>query len=187
MKTRLFIAIDFPKKTKKEIANLVDKLKSQYPQIRWEKRENIHLTLKFLNWAEERKVKKILEGIKRGAGGIKPFGFKLEKLGYFLSQSLIVWLGVEAQSELFQIVKNLEKEMKKLAFPKEKRVFSPHITIGWARRVSPRRKWLKIAEEIKNFPTPSFSKFQVKEIILMKSQLTQKGSIYSIVNRVFLK
>jgi len=202
MKTRLFIAIDFPEKTKKEIAGLVNKFKSQCPQIRWEKTENIHLTLKFLGWTEIKlkmkneklktqiknsKIKEIVEGIEKTTIGIKPFWFQPEELGYFLSQNLIVWIGVETQKELFEMVKNLENEMKKLGFPKEKRAFFPHITIGRARRISPRKKWRKIAEEIKNFPTPSFSKFEVSEIILMKSQLTPRGSIYSVVDRALLE
>ena len=201
MKIRLFIAIDFPKETKREIAGLIDKLGRQYPQIRWEKTEKIHLTLKFLGWTEVKlkikneklktrtknsKLQEITRGIEKSVDGIKPFWFQLDNLGYFLSQSLIVWIGVNAQSELFEMVKNLENEMKKLGFPKEKHPFSPHITIGRARRVSPRKKWRKIAEEIKNFPTISFSKFQVKEVILMKSQLTPKCSIYSVVDRASL-
>ncbi|MBL7150709.1 RNA 2',3'-cyclic phosphodiesterase [Candidatus Microgenomates bacterium] len=187
MKTRFFVAINFPEETKEEISGLIDKLRVEHPQIRWEKTENIHLTLKFLSWTEEKKIKKILEGMKKSAFGIKPFGFKPEKLGYFLSQSLIVWIGVNAQEGLFQISRNLENEMKKLGFAKEKRVFSPHITIGRARKISPRKKWQSIAEEIKNFPTSSFSKFQVKEVILMKSQLTPKGSIYSVIDRILLE
>ena len=201
MKHRLFIAIDFPEKTKKEITGLINQLKSQYPQIRWEKTENIHLTLKFLGWVkikiknqkskskmtdQKLKIEEIRKGIEKSIQGITPFWFQPDKLGCFLSQSLIIWLGVEVQSEFFQMVKNLEKEMKKLGFPKEKRVFSPHITLGRVRRIKLRKKWQKIAQEIKNFPTPSFSKFKVSEIILMKSQLTPKGSIYSVVDKASL-
>lgn len=184
MKTRLFIAIDFPKETKKEIAGLIDKLKRQYPKIRWEKEENLHLTLKFLGATDEKKIKEVVEGIKKATLGIKPFWFQLEKLGFFLRQSLIVWLGAKSQEGLFKITQNLENEMARLGFPKERREFSPHITIGRAKRVFPRKKWQKVAQEIRNFPTPPFSKFKVKEITLMKSQLTPKGSIYSVVKLI---
>jgi len=184
--TRLFLAIDFPKETKEELESLIGRLSLKYPQVRWEKRERIHLTLKFLGGVEEERIREILEGIKKVTAGIKPFWLQPEKLGYFLRQSLIVWLGVKVQKGLTQIADNLENEMAKLGFSKEKRAFSPHITIGRAKRVAPRKKWQRIAQEIKNFPTPSFSKFKVKEIILMKSQLTPKGSIYSVVDKICL-
>jgi len=199
MKPRLFIAIDFPEKTKKEIAGLTRQLKSKYPYIRWEKEENLHLTLKFLGWVETKlkaqnsnvktttqnlKLQKIIKGMEKSVQGVRPFWFQPEKLGYFLGQSLIVWLGVKTEQRLFQTVKNLEKEMAKLGFRKERRVFSAHITIARAKRIVPRKKWQRIANEIRNFPTPIFSKFKVSEIVLMKSQLTPKGSIYTVVNKV---
>lgn len=186
MKHRLFVAIDFPKETKEEIAGLTEKLRSEYPKIRWEKTENIHLTLKFLGYTEEKKIRKIINGIEKSVSGIKSFWFQPERLGYFLRQSLIVWLGVKAQEGLFQISKNLEREMAELGFPKGKREFSPHITIGRAKRATPRKKWQIIAQEIRNFPTPDFTKFKVTEITLMKSQLTPKGSIYTVVDEILL-
>lgn len=186
MKLRLFIAVNFPKKTREEIGGLINELRVEYPQIRWEKTENLHLTLKFLGGVEERKIDKVIKGIERAVEGIKPFWFEPGNLGYFLCQSLIVWLGAKTQEGLFKMVKNLESEMAKIGFPKEKREFLPHITLGRAKKLTSRKKWQRIAKEVRNYKTPSFSKFKVKEIVLMKSQLTPKGSIYSLVDKVEL-
>ena len=193
MKTRLFIAIDFPEKAKEEIAGLINELRDKYPQIRWEKKEKLHLTLKFLGGVEVKlktqnsKLQEIIKGVKKAVQDVKPFWFQPSNLGYFLRQNLIVWLGVKAQEGLFQISKNLEREMAKLGFAKEKRGFSPHITIGRAKRVTPRKKWERIAQEVRNFPTPPFSKFKVRQIVLMKSKLTPRGSIYSVVDKALLQ
>ena len=180
---RLFIAINFPSSVKKQIGHLVGELVKKYPEIRWEKEENFHLTLKFLGWSRS-KIEEIIQGMERSVEETKPFWFQPEKLGFFLRQNLIVWLGVKTQEGLLKIVKNLEDKMGQIGFPKETRPASFHITIGRAKRVSPREKWQRIALEISNFPKALFPKFKVKEIDLMKSRLTAHGSIYSIVKKI---
>lgn len=199
MKKRLFITIDFPPKIKGQIGEAVERLKKQYPEIRWEREENLHLTLKFLGWVEEdelktqnskvkttgqnSKVEEIIEGMEGAVEGIKPFWFRPTKIGYFLRESLIVWLGAESQEGLFKLVDNLEKEMAKIGFSKEKRLFSPHITLGRLRHAHPILEWRRVAQELEHFPTPKFDKFQVKEIVLMESQLSRQGSTYQVLKR----
>lgn len=186
-KLRVFVAIDFPQSLKSQSGGVVGKLRSQYPQIRWEKEENLHLTLKFLGWSEEKKTEGIVGALKKATEGISPFWLWPTKLGYFLRESLIVWLGIEAQEGLTKLVKNLEKEMAQLGFLKEKREFTSHITLGRARHVHPVSRWRQIAQEISQFETPNFAKFKVKEIVLMKSQLSPQGSIYKILNSISLR
>jgi len=178
---RVFVAIDFPKEVKSQFADLVDSLvKEGYPLV-FEKEENFHLTLKFLGWCHKNKLKEIEEAIKKAISGVKPFWFKPSKIGYFLKESLILWIGAEAQEGLNKLVSQLEEEFAKIGFPKEKREFSPHITLGRKRRATPSEKWRRIAEEAKNKFHPEFSSFRVKQIILMESTLTPQGSIYTPV------
>lgn len=175
---RVFVAIDFPKETKQEFADLVDSLvEDGYPLV-FEKEENFHLTLKFLGWVKEKRIKEIEEAIKKAATGIKPFWFQPTKMGYFLKGSLILWLGASSQEGLRRLIENLEREMKKLGFEKEKREFTPHITLGRRRQATPPKHWRKVAEEIIQTPCPQFTKFEVSEIVLMESKLTPQGSTY---------
>ena len=179
MKKRLFVAIDFPIDVKKQISQMAGELKKKYPQIRWERGENIHLTLKFLGWTE--KEKQVEKGMENAVLGIKPFWFQLTKMGYFLNQSLIVWLGVESQEGLFKMAENLEEEMAKIGFPCEKREFNPHVTLGRRRQVQPISHWRQVALELQNFKTPQFKKFKVERVSLMESHLAPSGSIYTIL------
>lgn len=179
---RLFVAIDFPGKIKRELGELVDLLTEEgYPLV-FEKEENFHLTLKFLGWCEEKKIEEISGVIKKATSGIKPFWFKPTKIGYFLKESLILWVGVEAQESLFKLVSHLEEELAKIGFAKEKREFTSHITLARKRRVAPLGKWRRMAEEIKEKYQPQFEKFKVEEIVLMESTLTPRGSIYTLLS-----
>ena len=179
---RLFVAIDFPKEVKSQFADLVDLLVEEGYPLAFEKEENFHLTLKFLGWCQEKKIDEIEETIKKAIAGIEPFWFKPSQIGYFLKESLILWVGAEAQEPLPKLVQNLENELAKIGFAKEKRAFAPHITLAKKRRATPFKKWERIAEEAKNKFHPKFSGFQVKQIVLMESTLTAQGSIYSILS-----
>lgn len=202
MKRRLFIAIDFPSKVKKQIGRVTEELKEKYPQIRWEKKENLHLTLKFLGWVEEKfkmqnagcrmtrsassgqanqnsKIEEITEGMKMAVDGIKPFGLQSTKIDYFLKDSLIVWLGIESQEGLFKLAANLEEEMAKIGFPKEKRPFAAHATLGRKRQAHPISEWHSTARNLQDFKMPFFEKFEVREITLMESRLMPSGAIYT--------
>ncbi len=184
---RLFVAIDFPQRLKKQLADLVVSLKKEGYPLALEKEENFHLTLKFLGWCQEKKLGEIEQAIKKVSQEISPFWFKPTTIGYFLKESLILWVGVEAHEELLKLVKHLEKEMAKIGFKKEKREFLPHLTLGRRRRAIPAAKWRKIAEEIREKYQSAFSGFKVEEIVLMRSTLTPHGSIYSLLNTFSLK
>lgn len=176
MKKRLFIAIDFPLKIKKQIDGVVGELGKKYPQIRWEKEANLHLTLKFLGWTETEE--KVIAGMERTTGRIKPFYIQLTNLGYFLKESLIVWLGVKSQGELLKLAENLDREMAEIGFRRERREFSPHITLGRKREAKPIARWRQIATEIQNLKIPQFENFEVKQIVLKEGHLTFSGSTY---------
>lgn len=187
------MAIDFPPHIKKQIGQALEELRKKYPEIRWEGEENLHLTLKFLGWVEDKlkmknenikmtmknsKIEKIIIGMKNAAEGIGPFCLRLTEAGYFLKESLIVWLGVESQEGLFKLVENLEKEMEKIGFPKERRPFAGHITLGRKRHAHPVARWRQIAQELQNRRIHQFDQLQVKKIVLMESRLSSGGSTY---------
>lgn len=195
MKKRLFIAIDFPPKIKRQIGQMMEELRARYPEIRWEREGNLHLTLKFLGWvdfniknknekmkpfdsAQGKKLEEILKGMENAVEGIKPFWFQPTIVGFFLRESLIVWLGMEVQEGLFKLVENLEEEMAKIGFSCEKRPFSGHITLGRKRHAVPIGQWRPLAQELENFPALQFEKLKIEKIVLMESRLSPAGSTY---------
>jgi 2'-5' RNA ligase len=64
-----------------------------------------------------------------------------------------------------------------MGFPKEKREFTPHITIGRGKRL-PREILRSLKSAINNIPVKSSIAFQVKEVTLVESILSRKGPIY---------
>lgn len=177
---RLFISIEFPNYIKEQIVENTRAISLTFPSVSWVKRENLHLTLKFLGFSPPQKLAKIQEGIKKSTVGLVQAPLIFGTLGYFDREPFIIWLGIASSHMLDVLVASLDYEMAHVGFIKEKRPFSPHITLGRARRLSQREKQhvVSIINKQKPITVPAFA---VKEVALMESKLTSTGPFYTKV------
>ena len=176
-KIRSFIAIDIDDSTLiNKIVALQDSLKGLGASIKFVEPQNIHLTLRFLGEItpfQVEQVKKILDTIT-----FKPFTIRLEKLGTFpsISRPRVLWIGVSQGGEIVcRIQREIESQLRKLGFRKEKEEFIPHITIGRVRGGNLERLRKRILE----LQDTLIGDFEVKFIRLKKSTLTPRGPIYT--------
>jgi 2'-5' RNA ligase len=198
---RIFIAVNFPSEVCQSIKRSVIPMMQKYPQISWTKTENIHLTLKFLgNIGKKFETKsknvnpqlvqeylfQIKSGILRTVEILKPFEFIFEKWGYFDKDELVIWLGGRKNYELEKLVKSMDKEMEKLGFPADRKIFVPHITIGRGKKI-----YGNLLRQIKQEVETDFGSVPGKVIVgnidLMESVLTLKGPIYNTMDRFALR
>ena len=139
--------------------------------------ENIHLTLKFLGEIDPTLVDQSSQIVKETS--FQPFDAKLEGIGVFpnLRRPRVVWAGItEGVSQLAEIWKEVDMKHSKLGFERERRGFSPHITIC---RVRSGRNRGRLVEEISAHGDYVFGALHVNRIKLKKSVLTSKGPIYT--------
>ena len=71
------------------------------------------------------------------------------------------------------------RKILELGFKKERR-YIPHITIGRVKFIK-NKKDLK--EKIEKYKTVKFGNLEVKNIVLISSQLTEKGAIYTTIKK----
>jgi len=165
---RCFIAVDLPEKVKDVIVQIQNNLeKKNLFSGKLIKKENLHLTLKFLNEIDKEKAEKIkiiLENVK-----LKKFKVKLSDFGVFSENFIkIIWVKMENCDELQkQIDKNLEH-----LFQKEKN-FVSHITIARVKNVEDKQK---LTDELKRIKMNE--EFIVDKFSLKKSTLTENGPVY---------
>ena len=81
------------------------------------------------------------------------------------------------------ISNSIDEKLSKLSFKKEKRGFSPHLTIG---RVKTAKNKQRLLEIIENYVDVEFSRQEINSIKLKKSDLTSKGPIYTTIREVAL-
>lgn len=178
---RLFIAIDLPDKAKDQIDKLTKTLAKQSADVRWEKRENFHLTLKFLGQVVTRTIPQINEVVSAITVKYPSFPLTFRGVHAFRSRRYIIYLQVKDNTILRQLAESLNSAVETVGVSRDKRAFSAHITLG-KKPISDQDNG-----DIEEMNVPVLEPMQVTEIVLMKSILTPQGSIYSILNRYPLK
>ena len=188
---RSFVAIELPDEVKSGLARLRRELeRDEHTFIKWVDAKAIHLTLKFLGNIPSKQVTEITKAIEEAAQGISPFHLEIFELGAFpnLKQPRVLWVAIGGElDKLLGLQRNVDSALAPLGFAKEERSFAPHLTLARIReRASPiERKGLGEVVMSANFEI-SYC-LDVKDISLMRSQLTPSGPIYTRLSVVELK
>lgn len=179
MKLRTFIALELSEPLKEGILALGSSLQARGIRASWVKPGAMHLTLKFLGDVEERALSGLRGAVRRAAAGVPPFRFGTTELGAFPSprRPRVIWLGVEPVDELYELAEAVEDELSELGFPRERRPFRPHITIGRIR--DPRAsgdisRALADAGGLREI-------VEVVEVRVMKSTLRPAGAVHEVL------
>lgn len=184
---RAFLAFTLPEEIKTIIHNLYGSINKNFNiKARWVALENLHLTVKFLGNISEKMRDKIIERLKSMEMKIK-ITLMLDSYGSFppKSKPRVFWVSFreeEGDDQLNSIFKKIDHEMKNLSFPREKRKFTPHITIARLkiRDHSGMKEFTKMLELFKKkFDEADKKAFSVNKLTLFKSVLTPSGPIYS--------
>lgn len=172
---RAFVAVKVPGKIADELENFLAELRHLAP-IRWVRREQFHITLKFLGELPHEvieQVKDSLEPLKFFA----PFTIELNHIGAFpnLNAPRVLWLGGEGgASELGRLARKVDEVLSTEAgLERESRKFRAHMTLARLRDSRLPEELVRMLGEV-----PAMS-FECDELFLMRSQLTPGGPVYS--------
>lgn len=177
---RLFYAISVPLEFQKQLAQ---KIRADWPMeyikdVAWVKPEQIHLTLRFLGDCSSFSGLKIAGELT--ASSLKPFKISIISFGVFPSSSRpgVLWAGVSFSHELFNLVAILEDNLFDQLYPREKRHFKAHITLG---RIKIKGKLPRIVrdavEDILKMKLMELN-WVVREFYLVESKLTSSGAMH---------
>ena len=180
---RGFIAFDID--TNSKIKELIQAIKKTQADVKLVEPDNIHITLKFLGDVQEEKTEDITSIIKDACKNSKPFTINLLGTGVFPNQNYIkvIWIGIEDTKSIEPVSNYINEELVDLGFKKDNRSFSPHITVGRVRTAKNKQELISV---IQQFQKIEFGKQKISSIKLMKSVLTPKGPIYSVVKEITL-
>jgi len=174
---RTFIAIELPETVKEEIAAFQKEIKKSL-SLRFVSPKNLHLTLFFLGETEKIRLPEVIEAVRAGSRGIKPFYLSLTKPEFFPHG---LWFKIGGQVEVLEkLYEQIKEELKTRSFPLEERPFNPHVTVGRAKGRVEKVERITMATGIKGG-------FEVSSVAFFKSQLTRGEPIYSKITTVGLK
>lgn len=179
-KIRSFIAVNLNPDIKEYLTSLQACLNVPETKIKWVKKNNLHLTMKFLGYITLDQAEFIKSTLKEITNLYNPFNIKLSSnIGTFPTYQMprIIWVGIkEGISELAELYNCIENNLSKKGFPGEAKDFSGHITIG---RVKYIRDKTSLIQTLKSVEVNNITQ-KINSIDLMESELTPSGPIYKI-------
>ena len=176
-KHRLFFGLEIPALVKQRL------LSAQQPiaGARWQRTDQLHLTLAFLGNVQEQQLPDICEAARNLP--VKPFPLTVSGLGCFgdPDHPRNLWAGVHPVDELAGLHRALIQRLASLGFGQEKRAFRPHITLSrFGKEAGSVRQLLQ-----KQQPFDAGTVL-VDRFALFDSVTREQGSFYQIIDRFSL-
>lgn len=181
---RTFIAVEFSQSLKKELAVLQKDLKSRLGDLKWVPQANFHLTLKFLGDVESKRISEIVASLKEAVQDLRVFSLNLAGLGGFpkIDHPKVVWIGVkQGRVELIRLQQAVEDALAAQGFDRERRSYSPHLTLARSRDYTDLKA---VGEALQGIKEPVTATDQVRSIKLMKSDLRPGGPVYTCLAEI---
>jgi RNA 2',3'-cyclic 3'-phosphodiesterase len=183
---RLFTAIELPDAAREHLQRVRTKL-MKAPAfegvVSWVKPENLHITLKFLGEVPEGNVEPLTEALSRVT--VQPMQLFAERLLFFPKRGplRVIGAGIGGEVEkLADVFEQIEDACHAAGFEREVRRYTPHVTFGRARKAR-HGGGLRTVREVdvgRAFPGPTFL---IEQFVLVQSQLSPKGSTYTVAAR----
>jgi 2'-5' RNA ligase len=180
-KRRVFWAINLPKNLKNELAGLLDKLSSQYGRgVKWVDADILHLTLHFLGYNNEERVRKIKDIAQKISNQFKRMEFEIENISAFpnLNNPRVVFLKSRQVNgdSVYRLQKELGRGLSAIGLEIDQRPWKAHITLGRVKgRVSGLRGLFSKSIDL------THKKFIVHSFELMESKLKPDGPEYRVI------
>ena len=179
MNIRLFVAVEITEEIRKKLAEFQDELKKVDADVGWVAPENLHITLKFIGYIDEEKIDAVINIIKDSMTHIRPFDLSYVGVGTLPTEKnprVIFADIIDVGRVLTKIHERLDNQLVALGVEHEDRKFEAHLTVG---RIKTRRNVRKLIEDLNSYNGFDFGSEQVTQVVLMKSDLSPEGPIYT--------
>ena len=172
---RLFTAIELPPHLLLRLERLLSALRPE-AQVNWSPLDNLHITTSFIgNWPETR-----LAELTHALGSLSPrqgFEVDLKEFCWFPNDRSphVLSIGTEPCNPLQKLVEDTGDCLEKLGIAKEKRDYTPHLTLARIKRPVPLQR---LRQKLDSFEPSTFGAFEVRSFHLYRSDPGSNASIY---------
>jgi RNA 2',3'-cyclic 3'-phosphodiesterase len=182
---RGFIGVQIAPEVRARISAAIDQLAPGISGIRWVPENNFHFTLKFLGVIEEAQLESISKALAEAVRPFRRFTISAKCLGVFpnLKRARVLWVGLEGD-EMPALANSIETVLEPFGFPRENRIFRPHLTVGRWRH--PNGSDQELGDKLKRWNNVEFGKSVIDELILFQSVLKPTGAVYRPLKAVRL-
>ena len=168
---RLFVAIRPPEDIREQLLDLMEGV----PDMRWQRDEQLHLTLRFIGEVD----RPIGEDLAMALDRIRfdELGLSLDGVGQFEKRRHgALWAGVWPKDQLKLLNAKVERACQSAGLEPERRAYHPHITLArWKGKAPLLGRFLELHGGLTSDP------WDVGEFILYESRLGHEGAHYEPV------
>lgn len=179
---RAFLAFEISAPVKEYLQGVIRGMASRITGVKWVKSGGQHITLKFFSEIEETMANNMKERLARIENMYGPFEATIKGVDAFPNKRrarvIVVTMekGVDIAKAIFH---DIEDALLTLGIEKEKRDFTPHITLGRRKEPAP-----LLERDITGLDEMSFI---IDQLVLFRSTLTPQGAIYAPVWEIGLR
>lgn len=162
---------------------LQSELKISGADVKWERKDKFHATIKFLGDVSEEKLSAVLNEIDAIVSDFSETEVIYQSLGAFPNKKnpRVIWIGCDNPDGILLNLKNaFDHNLSRFGFEIENRPFHPHITLGRIKSSNQLKNLHPMLENLTFEP----QKALINEILVMKSVLKPEGSEYSILQTI---
>ncbi len=182
---RAFLAIEIPADVMAAIIEGRRDLVSSLPKARWVKKENQHLTLRFLGEVARAGLEIVADRLSENLKDVSAVTVSLGGAGFFPSSSRprVAWVGGETVG-IEAVLEGVDKAVSVLQLEPRDKPWGLHLT--QARLVKPWR-----AGAVQIFldwgTTLRLPSFQARDVVVITSELQRGGAVYTDFERIRLE
>jgi 2'-5' RNA ligase len=173
-RVRAFIALRLDAAVDDAIADLTERLRApendnSQEGIRWVRRANFHLTLFFLGPSVPReRLAPIADALGAIAETTAPFEIAARGVAAFpnLARPRVIWVGLHGDA-LAELAARVPEAAERCGFAPERRVYSPHLTVGRVRSLRSPGRLRRALNEAADW---SFGVSRIERVILYRSE-----------------
>ena len=180
---RTFIAVDLPASVLDALGQISSQLQEKLPgtAVRWVNFEKMHLTLKFLGDISRENIHMVEKILQTEASKRSVMEIGIGGLGAFpkARHPRVIWVGVEAPPDLFDLRRGIEDGVARLGYSYDKYDFTPHLTLGRISRKASAKDVRMVGDVLHEFQVGFIGVARIEAVHLYKSDLQPDGAIYS--------
>ncbi len=184
MKIRSFISLEIPDAALTTILKIRGEKVGKLEDVRWEGKEKLHLTLKFLGDINTEMIGSYSQILEKITNSYESMNLSFSEFGIFKRRNefKILWIGLKENPKLIQLVHEIESSFTEFGFEKENRKFKSHITLL-------RFRGQEDSEKIVSLPEVKLPEIEFKadKVTLYESKLMPGGSVYRSLKNFHLK
>jgi RNA 2',3'-cyclic 3'-phosphodiesterase len=180
---RLFVALTVPEAVKEAIVKAQAELRRAAPegQVRWSRRDQLHVTLRFLGDVEPGRVGALTEALQACGHEFAPLHLRAEGLGFFpdARRPRVVWVGAQdAKDQLRELQRAVQAATAPFTAEKPEERFAGHVTLGRIKGLR-RPDAEALAAAVTRAAQRQFGQWVANEIEIIRSELSPQGAQYT--------